>query len=152
MTIEQIINYKLINDRIATSGQPEEDELKYIADAGYDIVINLALHDADYSLKDEVGNIEQLGMQYIHIPVIWTSPTENDLEKFFQVMDLFAAQRLFIHCAANRRVSVFLALYFLSKNIWNQDQALQHINSLWTPDKNWLMFFNRQVKRLAINR
>ena len=65
MSIEQIVNYSCINDAVATSGQPEEHELKWIADADYDGVINLALHDAEYALKDETASVKTLGMDYI---------------------------------------------------------------------------------------
>ena len=43
MTISQIQNYYQISDRLATSGQPTADEFALIAQAGYKIIINLAM-------------------------------------------------------------------------------------------------------------
>jgi protein tyrosine phosphatase (PTP) superfamily phosphohydrolase (DUF442 family) len=43
MGIENIINYILVSDRIASSGQPDEHQFKYIAEANYKVVINLAM-------------------------------------------------------------------------------------------------------------
>jgi catechol 2,3-dioxygenase-like lactoylglutathione lyase family enzyme len=40
-----IYRYRQATDDLVTSGQPREDELAAIAGAGYQVVINLALHD-----------------------------------------------------------------------------------------------------------
>lgn len=40
-----IRNYRLLNDKLATSGQPSEAHFQAIAAVGYQVVINLALHD-----------------------------------------------------------------------------------------------------------
>jgi len=150
MSIESIVNYKYINSKLATSGQPDEHELPWIAEAGYQTVINLALHDAEYSLRDETASVRQLGMDYIHLPVIWQRPQADDLDAFFHIMQQQKGQQLFIHCAANRRVSVFLGLYFMTQKVWSRQQTKEHIHSIWTPDDNWLIFYNRQLHRLGL--
>jgi len=43
MSIEAITNYIKVSDRIASSGQPEEHQFKSIAEAKYQVVINLAM-------------------------------------------------------------------------------------------------------------
>jgi protein tyrosine phosphatase (PTP) superfamily phosphohydrolase (DUF442 family) len=49
---------------------------------------NLALHDDPrYSLKDEAGCVRDLDMEYIHIPVQFKAPTEENLLAFFAAMD-----------------------------------------------------------------
>ena len=150
MSVDQIVNYSRIDDLIATSGQPEEHELQWISEAGYTTVINLALHDAEYSLTNEADSVTALGMNYVHIPVIWLQPNDDDLDRFFHCMHINHGARLFIHCAANRRVSVFLSLYFMAQNIWSFEKAKQHIHSIWTPDDHWLVYFNRQMQRLNL--
>lgn len=55
MDESSIYNYKLLTDNIATSGQPTEDELIYIADAGYQVVINLGLNNTDYAVGNEAA-------------------------------------------------------------------------------------------------
>ena len=61
----QIKSFHQVNSRIATAGQPTMHELETLADAGYQVVINLGLHDADYALDNEPSWVEQLGMKYI---------------------------------------------------------------------------------------
>ena len=113
--LNTIYNFLNLSAKLATSGQPLEEELEYISNAGFEVVINLALSDADYSLADEEGSVTKLGMEYIHIPVIWQSPTSDDLDKFFDVMEKYKNKKLFVHCAANMRVSSFVALYRVIK-------------------------------------
>ena len=82
--ITDIFNFLSINLSLSTSGQPTEAQLSSLADQGYEVIINLALqNDPRYSLPDETGLVTSLGMQYIHIPVQFDSPTELDLELFF---------------------------------------------------------------------
>ena len=85
--LHEITNYLPLNEHLGTAGQPTEAQIAEIAAAGYEVVINLALHDADYSLVDEAGAVREAGMEYIHIPVEWEHPTPADLERFCDAMD-----------------------------------------------------------------
>ena len=58
-------NFRQVDDRLATCGQPTEEQLADARASGVDVVINLALHDDPrYSLPDERGTVEALGMSY----------------------------------------------------------------------------------------
>ena len=115
-TIESIRNYIAIDERLSTSGQPSEAQFAALAQAGFEVVINLGLHDDPrYSLRDEPGCVQALHMDYIHIPVLFKAPTETDLTAFFGAMDANRDRKTLVHCAANIRVSVFLGLYRVLK-------------------------------------
>ena len=108
--LSDIHNYRQAAPDLATSGQPSEDQLAAIAAAGYEVLINLALHDDPrYSLKDEASSVQALGIEYIHIPVQFGAPTAHDLALFFDAMDRSRGHRIWVHCAANMRVTAFLA-------------------------------------------
>jgi protein tyrosine phosphatase (PTP) superfamily phosphohydrolase (DUF442 family) len=110
-------------------------------DAGVEVVINLALHDDPrYSLPDERGTVESLGMTYRHIPVQFGQPVESDLLSFFDVMDSVSDRRVLIHCAANYRVTAFLGLYRHLRQGWPADRAFELMNGVWTPDEVWTEF------------
>jgi uncharacterized protein (TIGR01244 family) len=132
-----IYNYRRLTDAVASAGQPTEEELAAVARAGFETVINLALHDAEYSLPDERRAVESLGMRYIHIPVEWERPSRADLERFFEVMDELAGKRLFVHCAANKRVSVFIALYRRLRQGWAAEAVMPDVLAIWEPDPVW---------------
>ena len=86
-SVADIFNYRQAAPDLATSGQPREDQLRAIANAGYEVIVNLALHDDPrYSLVDEGSSVKALGLQYIHIPVQFNAPSESDLAEFFEAM------------------------------------------------------------------
>ena len=143
-----IYNYRPVSPELATSGQPRESELAAIAAASYEVVVNLALHDDPrYSLADEAGTVRSLGMDYIHIPVQFASPTAADLATFFQAMDRCEGSKTWIHCAANMRVSVFLGLYCALRQGWDVERAFELMNDLWKPDEIWSAFIAAQLRR-----
>lgn len=139
--IDDIYNYRQVTPRLATSGQPDETEFAAIAAAGYGVVINLALHDNPrYALADEPGTVAALGMRYIHIPVQFDAPAEADLAAFFAAMDEHKNAKLWIHCAANKRVSVFLGLYLNLRCGEPVEHAFRLQRDIWTPDAVWSRF------------
>src|SRR5207248_8743481 len=76
-----IYNWRRLNDRITTSGQPTEPQLADIHALGVRHVINLGLHAHEKALPDEAASVSRLGMTYIHIPVAFQNPTEADFVK-----------------------------------------------------------------------
>jgi len=143
--LEAIYNYLLLSDTLATSGQPTEEQIIDIAQAGFQVVVNLALADADYALKDEQASVEAQGMVYIHIPVIWKQPTPTDLQAFFKIMDDHKDQKVFVHCAANMRVSAFMALYRIKRLGWSAEEAYKDMYRIWTPDETWQGFIDQAL-------
>ena len=111
MAIEHIKNFVSLSEQLATAGQPSEQQVQELAREGFEVVVNLGLLDPRYCLADEAGLTGSLGMMYHHIPVDFKAPQFDDLKKFFDVMDESRDKRVFVHCAANYRVSGFIALY-----------------------------------------
>src|SRR5690349_15033801 len=111
-SLSDVKNFREIDGRVCTAGQSTEEQLASVAQQGVEVVINLALHDDPrYSLRDERGAVEALGMSYVHIPVRFDAPSETDLLTFFDAMDAHRGRRILVHCAANYRVTAFLGLY-----------------------------------------
>lgn len=147
---EEIYNYRKADAMLATSGQPTEEQLQYVAREGFQVVINLALHgDSRYSLKDETASVTSLGMKYIHIPVDFQSPTESDLQKFFDAMDAHQNEKVLVHCAANKRVTAFVGLYRTIKLGWPADKAFALMQSVWEPDPVWAEFISQRIKLVS---
>jgi uncharacterized protein (TIGR01244 family) len=141
-----IYNHRAVDDAIGTSGQPTEAQLAGVASAGFRTVINLALHDDPrYSLPDEAATVRSLGMNYVHIPVQFATPTEQDLLAFFDAMDAHGGEKVWIHCAANMRVSAFLGLYRVVRQGWPQDKAFELMRGLWEPNEVWSGFIARML-------
>jgi len=141
--LNDIYKFIELTGKIGTAGQPNEAQLANVAAAGYEAVINLALHDAEYSLPDERATVEALGMAYIHIPVIWQNPQPGNLRDFCAAMQSNQGRKIFIHCAANKRVSVFMALYRIIYLGMSQEEAFRDMQRIWTPDGLWKDFIER---------
>lgn len=133
-------NYLRISDNLATSGQPTESQLSSIREQGFKTIINLAPHSAENALKDEETIVTGLGMDYIHIPVDFKNPTEADFNTFIVKMQTLANEKVWIHCAANMRVSVFIYKYRC--NVLNEDpqKAKIDLNKIWEPTGVWEQF------------
>jgi uncharacterized protein (TIGR01244 family) len=132
MSTGDIYNARKVDDRLMTSGQPTEEQLRAAAAEGYDTVVNLAPHDNDNALPDEAGLVHALGMSYHHLPVDWAAPAESDFAGFEQVMaELPVDSRVLVHCAANFRVSAFYGLYAMKHLGWTGEQAEALRASIW---------------------
>ena len=89
---------------------PARDQFSCIADAGYQVVINLALSDSPGAIPEENILITHLGMTYVHIPVVWEQSQLSDLDQFFATLQQLQSQKIFVHCVLNMRKSVFVYL------------------------------------------
>jgi protein tyrosine phosphatase (PTP) superfamily phosphohydrolase (DUF442 family) len=139
--LDGIYNVRVAGPNLATSGQPDEAELAAIAAAGYTVVINIALHDDPrYALPDETASVKALGLEYVHIPVKFDAPTERDLLEFFAAMERYRNQRVWVHCAANKRVSAFMGLYWHLRERQPRAQAFALMASVWEPNEVWSKF------------
>ena len=111
-TLNHIRNFLRIDDRLATSGMPRPEDFAAMGQAGFDVVINLALPVSDNALPNEGEPVSAQGMTYVHIPVKFDAPQRADFDRFTRVLDACAGQRVFVHCAANmasRRLSSCIA-------------------------------------------
>ncbi|MFN2152529.1 MAG: protein tyrosine phosphatase family protein [Anaerolineales bacterium] len=144
--LRAIYNYLPLSSRIATSGQPTAQQIRAIAEAGFEVVINLALPTSDNALINEKELVETTGMRYVQIPVVWEQPTEANLASFLHAMTMYESQRVFIHCAANMRVSVFMALYRIRSLGWSRDDAMQMVYEIWKPNEIWSRFIEQNLR------
>ena len=146
--VTDIYNYLRVDDKLVTSGQPSVEELDAIARDGVEVVINLALHDDPrYSLPDESGSVEARGMDYIHIPVKFDAPTEEDLLAFFDAMEANRGRKLLVHCAANKRVTSFLGLYRVIRERWDDQRAFEPMKEIWEPNPVWSSFISSMLAK-----
>jgi uncharacterized protein (TIGR01244 family) len=146
--ITAIYNYRPIDGDLATSGQPDEDQLAAIAAEGYEVIINLALHDDPrYSLPDEAATVRGLGLDYVHIPVQFDAPTVRDLQAFFEAMERHAQRRIWVHCAANMRVTAFLGLFRALRQGYSEERAFEPMRSVWKPNAVWSTFIASQLAK-----
>lgn len=137
---QEISNFLQLSDRIATSGQPTAEQFVAIKKAGYQLIINLALPTSSNALPNERQIVESQQMKYVHIPVVWENPTLEDVTKFFGIMETNSDKKIFVHCAANMRVSAFMYLFRRIHQGLNDETAKQDLHKIWQPNEVWQKF------------
>ena len=104
---ETIYNWRRLDARITTSGQPTQNQLADIHALSVRHIVNLGLHTHAKALPDEAASVSRLGMRYIRIPVDFQNPTDQDFEQFCSAMEALREVPVHVHCIANYRVSAF---------------------------------------------
>jgi protein tyrosine phosphatase (PTP) superfamily phosphohydrolase (DUF442 family) len=140
-SVEDIYNYVHIENLFSTSGQPSETEFGLIRDAGYKVVINLAPTSVlENAVVNEREILSDLGIKYVHIPVDFKNPTEADFEKFVSNLRENSEQKVWVHCAANMRVSAFTYRYRRSVLKVDERTAEVDLHKIWDPIGAWKGF------------
>ena len=137
---EAIYHWRRLDERITTSGQPSEEELGEIRALGVRHVVNLGLHTHEKALPDEAASVSRLGMTYIHIPVDFQNPTDEDFAQFCTVMDEVKDAPVHVHCIANYRVSAFFYRYRRDVLGWDDATARADMDAIWRPEGVWADF------------
>ena len=131
-----------ISDWLWTSGQLSERDITQLPGLGIQSVINLALPTSDTALQGEAELITVLGINYFHIPVVWNAPELGKLCTFFAILDALNGSKVWVHCAMNMRVSVFVYLYRRMRLGESAEHAALPMNAIWTPNATWQNFID----------
>ncbi|MGB2019758.1 MAG: protein tyrosine phosphatase family protein, partial [Parvibaculales bacterium] len=136
--------------RIGTAGHPKATDFPSIAAEGYEVVINLAMHDADDAIAEEGSLVSKAGMSYFHLPVPWEAPTVDHLKTFIGIMDALEDKKILVHCQVNARVSAFMLKYLTFKGV-AETEATTPLMEKWLPqmDDNWKAFLALSEKDIG---
>ena len=142
--LSKVFNYHNIDDLFATSGQPNAYQLKLIAENGYEAVINLAPNSVfEGSVINEAEILTANKVKYIHIPVNFNKPKDEDFLKFVNCLEENKDKKIWIHCAANMRVSAFVYKYRRDILKLEDSKIIEDMNLIWSPNNVWGSFLNK---------
>lgn len=143
--MQDIINYIKVDDMLSTSGQPTKAQFKRIAEAGFEVVINLAMHNKG-ALKAEDKIISKAGMVHIHIPITWKAPEIDRLYLFLMLMQSLrkARTKVFVHCIMNYRASVFI--YHYKKSVLGQKDVKLIAPKPFKPNVAWQKIIDADIE------
>jgi protein tyrosine phosphatase (PTP) superfamily phosphohydrolase (DUF442 family) len=146
--MKDIYHYQYLDENLSSSGMPTAGQMKEVAEAGVQLVINLAPHDSQNAIPDEAGLVKSLGMEYVYIPVTWRAPEAEALTRFMDEMDTHAGERILVHCEANYRASAFVMLYRVLRQGWNKADAIPVMEKMWNPEDFpvWEQFIDDALK------
>ncbi len=148
-SINDIINYVKLSDRISTAGQPLADEIGFVSENKFEVVIFLALFEnSDLPLEKEI--IGKKGLIFEHLPVVFKNPQISEFDTFIELLKKHKNKRIFIHCELNMRVSVFMSLYFMVIENLPYKDAMELIHKIWKPDEIWEKFMKDVMNKYSI--
>jgi protein tyrosine phosphatase (PTP) superfamily phosphohydrolase (DUF442 family) len=142
----KVYNHVQVNARISTSGAITGEVIDEMAKHGYSGVINLLPETNPHALAEERQLVCARALAYHHIPVEFAAPTPGDYAAFERVLDGFPQdQKVFVHCAANMRVSAFIAIYGTRRMGWSAARAAEQIAEVWQLNDVWRVFVDAQL-------
>jgi protein tyrosine phosphatase (PTP) superfamily phosphohydrolase (DUF442 family) len=147
--IEDSINFIRFSEKLISSGMPTAEQIKSAAEAGTQVVINLAPHTVDDALQGEEKLVSDAGMKYVNIPVVWGNPTRENLDGFMRSMNTYKENNVYVHCQANYRATCFITLDRILRLGWERDKAVQDLERIWNVEDYpvWQDFFEENVKK-----
>ena len=109
---------------VATAGQPDEEHLKSLAEAGYKTVIDLRASEEDHGL-DEEEIVQEAGMEYVNIPVGHETIDDETFERFRGLMTDSGRRPALVHCSSANRVGALLIPYLVLDEGKNREAAVE---------------------------
>lgn len=136
--VATIKNYQALNENFASAGLPTDAELKALQKEGFEQVINLI--PGDYSGEQKL--LEELGIGFTQIEVIWGEPKLDDFKDFVTAMQSSKDKKVLLHCQLNYRASAFAYLYEVTQLGVDQREAYRKLTNIWTPQGTWAKFID----------
>lgn len=132
--MKDIYNYWYYDEKLSSSGMPTPEQMKSVAEAGVQLVINLAPHDVPKAIPREGELVNDLGMEYLNFPVTWRAPEREALTNFIAAMDANMDKKIHVHCEANYRASAFIMMYRVLRLGWKKEDAIPVMERMWNPE------------------
>lgn len=136
-----------ISPILHTAAQPSADLLSDLPARGYTLVVNLAPPEAPGAVADEAQRLTAEGVSYLNIPVAWQQPTAADFDLFSAVLSAARDRKVLVHCALNRRASVFTFLYRVVHENVSPAIAYADVTPVWEPNAQWREFAREILAR-----
>jgi protein tyrosine phosphatase (PTP) superfamily phosphohydrolase (DUF442 family) len=111
---------------IATAGQPEQEHLERLAEAGYRTVLDVRTLEEDPGF-DESKAVRNAGMEYVNMP-LEVKPEAFTDEIFDRARELLAdpgRRPILVHCASAVRVAPLLIPYLILEEGRSPDEAVE---------------------------
>ena len=138
--LAEITNFRQYSDTFASAGQPTEEQLQAVADAGYERVVYIAFTNNTNALADEDQIVKRLGMEYMQVPVDFSNPLPDDFYAFADSMQRNTDKKTLLHCQVNARATAFSFLYRVLYEDVPVAEAKEDMNTVWQPNEVWRDF------------
>lgn len=137
-SLAQIPTFSVIHEHLFSSAQPSIEQLKLIKEYGCSTVINLALSNAPNHIENEDRICLDLGLNYIHIPIDWDTPSAEQCLLVLDLIDhLVQNEIVWIHCTKNDRSSCLMYVYRQFYMNMDMPTSQDLLHEIWEPNETW---------------
>jgi uncharacterized protein (TIGR01244 family) len=137
---ENIRNFMRVSTDFCTGGQPRPEHFARLKAEGTRAVLNLRT-PGEHRAEEERQAVEKAGLKYYNIPVVYRSPTPEQVDEFLKITDDPANRPMFIHCTAAIRVGGFWLIRRVVRDGWAWDRALEESRKVGLVDAPHLEAF-----------
>ena len=96
-------------DGITSAGQPDTDDLRIFAEAGYVAIVDLRGPEEDRGI-DEAAAVAELGLDYVQLPIVGDDAINFENAKKLDALLSGYDGPVLVHCGSGNRVGAMLAL------------------------------------------
>jgi protein tyrosine phosphatase (PTP) superfamily phosphohydrolase (DUF442 family) len=118
-----VANACQILPNVITGGQPNALQLRALKEAGGAVVLDVR-DPMESRPVDEPGLLQQLGMEYVNIPVRAGSLDDATLDRILAVLRGAGERTVFFHCGSGNRVGGALLPYFMLDQGMEEEDAV----------------------------
>lgn len=117
-----ISNFEQVNDGILRGAAPSDKNLKLLAQSGVKTILDLRKPGSGVDHESELAR--RLGMDYIHIPLGFTTPAQDDMTRILSIMSDKRKQPVFLHCRQGAdRTGMSIGMYRRIHDRWEFDRT-----------------------------
>jgi protein tyrosine phosphatase (PTP) superfamily phosphohydrolase (DUF442 family) len=121
--VSGVANACQILPNVITGGQPSGQQLRDLKEAGGGIVLDVR-DPMESRPVEEQSLVQQLGMEYVNIPVGPGSLDDATLDRILTVLRRSGERTVFFHCGSGNRVGGALIPYFVLDLGMNEEDAV----------------------------
>jgi uncharacterized protein (TIGR01244 family) len=119
-----IRSFLQVTPDFCTGGQPRPEHFSALKSRGVKAVLNLRT-PGEHRADEERAAVEQAGLKYFNIPVVYREPADAQVDEFLKITDDPANRPMFIHCTAAIRVGGFWLIRRVVRDGMSWDAALE---------------------------
>lgn len=138
--LSSIRNFLRVNESFCTGGQPTMEHLAQLKAEGVKAIFNLRAA-SEHNAAEEETKAREVGLKYLHIPVVAASPQPQQVEDFLKLTDDPTNQPAFVHCAGGARVGAFWMIRRVLRDGWTIEKATEEAEKIGLPGNSGLKDF-----------
>jgi protein tyrosine phosphatase (PTP) superfamily phosphohydrolase (DUF442 family) len=121
--IADLVHACQVLPNVLTGGQPGAAHLHALREVGTNIVLDLR-DPMEPRPVDEQAVVQDLGMEYVNIPVTTGALNDGTLERILETVRDAGERTIFCHCNSGGRVGAALMAYLMVERGMNEEDAI----------------------------